>query len=362
MEPVNTSTSGHRKPDKDTTENFASNKSIDEKYEQFQKQSMFSRYFLTCLGCDVNNIEQINMKHELLESYDRRGNIFYKDLYSDDFYRKYSQFSGLNGNSSVICKNTKEANLLMSNVVLGVIRLLETKMVISQDLLILCFEYCKMVSNENKNNSSYSYNSNSGSKNDLLTQFIDTLNNVTKECLASNAQTTTEIDKLTKQRSYAWFKEYLLNSNIWLAKYETSTGGGDVEVKTDDSENKDENGNRKLGILYDTVLDTVNKQLELQKAYIWSAFERVQKEEAQDYEKVLDFDNKAARVTFNRELRQDRINDGIKSLNSEDEVLLIAATMDENNDEKDNFDVVFETNTKIYLTQCLKFAHANNAR
>ena len=74
-------------------------------------------------------------------------------------------------------------------------------------------------------------------------------------------------------------------------------------------------------------------------------------------------DNIATNVNGYR-LRQDEIDKGISPQHNENELILTLANMSDNgvNIESSNFNILFEQNTKVYLTQCLTFAHMNNAR
>ena len=55
-------------------------------------------------------------------------------------------------------------------------------------------------------------------------------------------------------------------------------------------------------------------------------------------------------------LRQDRIQYGIQPIASEKEIYLMKCAINENSD----YDILSEHNNKVYLTQCLSFAHSNN--
>ena len=256
-------------------------KSIELKYQEFANQIYFSKYFLMILGCNVSNMT-IDIECESLEG--RRNQ--YKGCYSDDFFRNYNHFLGLRAPNEAVFKDLKESNALMNNIVLGTLKILDKKLVVSQDLLILSFEYCKQ---EAKN----------GNK-ELLNRFVEAINDVINDCLGneSNGNNTnnninsstpqkskknkfikrfnknknknknksktqrnkneTEVSKYIKQRNYIWFKKYLLYSNIWMAKYEDVNDEKKNETDNDDT-------NTTLGVLFDAVEETVDIQLEKQK-------------------------------------------------------------------------------------------------
>ena len=60
-------------------------------------------------------------------------------------------------------------------------------------------------------------------------------------------------------------------------------------------------------------------------------------------------------------LRHDRIENGIFPDTRESAMYLTACNMALEGGTSNNFDVMFETNTKTYLTQCLAYSHTNNS-
>ena len=80
----------------------------------------------------------------------------------------------------------------MHNVLLSIFGLLNTKMVISDDLLVLCFEFCNQMSNSN---------------NGLMTKFTDTLTKCVHDCLTNK-----------NLRNFFYFRQFLLFSNVWFCK------------------------------------------------------------------------------------------------------------------------------------------------
>ena len=145
------------------------------------------------LGCKLKNEKIKNSpKHHSLEA-DIYGGT-YKDHFRDDFYCNYDEFAGLT-ETNVIFKDPILANQAMNNVVCCVLKLLKCKLVISQDLLILCYMYCVSVEHDKSF--------------DLFETFVNTIENVSYECLGSDNN-----NNKMKQRNYVWFKDYLLFSNL----------------------------------------------------------------------------------------------------------------------------------------------------
>ena len=209
----------------------------------------------------------------------------------------------------------------------------------------------------------------------MAKQFITTLSDITYQCLRSdslskknsnskdnnkNNNNSSGDEMMTfKQRSYQWFKMFLLNSNVWLCKSKF--------------QNSKENKNNDImkSILFQHAIDVTNEQLKAQKEYIWTNVKQEEKNDNKVFNQVVTFGNKTDSkdndVSDNNNnnnnnkvvLRQDAIENGITSINNEFEIIVASVSMDQTS--KD-FDVEFENNTKIYLTQCLTFAHVNNPR
>ena len=332
-------------------------------------QLMAAKYHLLALGCKINNEEKSKLGIEakrLENSAHTQGiNIYDKKLYMDHFYREFGKMEGLKSSSNIWFPDK-----VMNSMVMCMISLLNSKMVISQDILLLCWVYCLETQNKK-----------------LAKQFVDALRDVSKECLeqkqnlletgsknnnsSSKGKRKSKKKKLNndddirlyfKERNYQWFKMFLLHSNIWLAN---SFGS-------------------KHGILFDAALEVVNEQLIVQKQYIWDNVQTEEKTNQESFAKLVQFgnehqknsddikvDNNSRSIKVNNNnnnnvLRQDKIVDGILPVNTELELLLMACKMDEEKSEDSigafDFDIAFENNTKTYLTKCLSFAHVHNSR
>ena len=80
--------------------------------------------------------------------------------------------------------------------------------------MLLSFYFCKLLSKQEKSNSNNSYNinvtslfrskNNDENNNSLLLEFINLLEEITKECLDSEYKNDETV------RNYAWFRQYML--------------------------------------------------------------------------------------------------------------------------------------------------------
>ena len=327
---------------------------VEMAYQEFSTQLMFSKYFLMILGCNVLDQElNVPRRHYHSPAVTKDD---YKGHFSDQFYRNYSQYHGLrkklcvfgdtsnksgntNGNTSgteaeklTTSESKEQANELMNNVLLGVLRLLKHKIVAKDDFLVLCFEYCKIIDDT------------SNGKTRLADEFVQTLQGVAQECLSSD-------DTIMKQRNYLWFKAILMNSNIWYARY----------FDRDDTKNNKSKG--EVTVLYKFIDQTVEQELIGQKNYIWDSIGKEEKQDVDGWNKLLTFTFEDIEKQDESKLRQDGVEHGIKSLKSQNELYIIGATMDVFDKQENNrFNIQNEMNTKVYLTRCLLFAHANNGK
>ena len=320
----------------DDEDEIANAEAIDTASDEFTKQTMFARYFLMLLGCKVQN-EQLTVEHNKIET------CQYDDHYEDDFYRNYSDFTGLI-ERDVICKdnNFKDAISCMNHVVACVIGLLKSQMIVSDDILVLCFEYC-----QDANHS------------ELLQQFVGALNDTIHQCLGKKSL-----------RNYMYFKQFLLFSNVWFCRMNNSNANGrgdginNTVTVTVNSDNDEKESNETL--LFDSIVKVTDVELIKQKQLIWDNVKNEEKSDAEHWDKVCNFgsDVKVNNNSNNNgaPLRQDEINGGILSYESKQNLHMIAATMDENNNEKSDYDLFNEYNNRVYITQLLTYAHRNNGK
>ena len=317
-------------------------KSLEIRYDSFTNQYMSSIYLLKRLGFDkISQINDTKMKQQLgHESY------WYGDCYinhhSDSLYRSLDDMNGLNDNSS--CNN--DSGNIVYGLLDGLKGMIDMKLPFMEDLLVFAFiisNYCITydggVGKQNKEQQEMH-----DKLNKMSNEFIKLLEFTIEECLSTNARANTDDSKdiedfvSFKERNYQWFKEYLLHSNLWLVK----TG------KT---------------IFFERGIKIVKNQLLLQKKYIWKHVEDAQKYKNKLLLQLCEFGNNGNNSgNDNVNARQDKILDGkgiMPQLNELETILMKLEMADES---RKDFDVSFENNTKIYLTQCLTFAHSNNSR
>ena len=348
-----------------TTQNDFTSKTLIKASEHFTQQIMFAKYFLTIIGKhELNNKRLKNFVCESLK--DESGDVVKDGLMTDYLFRNFSHFNGLKENGNCINVNSDD---LMKSIITILTILLKNKLVIEDDFLILCFEYCKWVESQSQsqsisNNGDIDINSKSSNYNhSLMDQFVESLLSCVKSCLYTNIRDVAEDDDeeekdndnkhdddidedkneddgtLPKMRNYLYFKEYLLFSNIWLCK--------------DDCNSQ---------LLFDSVAQFAHQQLLIQKQFIWKCINKNKKTEKDKWDNLCDF---GANFECNKkykddELRQDKIKDGIVPPRNEKELYLICVNRDKNSNEKSSYDVFFEHNNNIYLTQCLTFSHEHN--
>ena len=136
------------------------------------------------------------------------------------------------------------------------------------------------------------------------------------------------------------FKSYLLHSNLWFVK------GLDFKSNS---------------MFFENAKIVVNEQLVLQKTFIWDQFQQLMQNKMM-FNKLADFGlNYGHKAKSNDNsptvLRQDSIRNGILPNSNEFDMLLIGIKTEK---AATGFNVEYENNTKVYLTQCLQFAHLNN--
>ena len=306
-------------------------KSLESRYDPFTNQLMSSIYLLIAMGCDM---ERYSKQYGIIDSYTKYFESQVKNnvnkaqvpLKQYDLFCKYRDFG------FCVLDKHKEIKNVMPKLVLAVQAILQTKMAISDDLLILSWLFL-LCQNDHDDRSK-----DENTKNDPRKVFLSLIEKTTEDCLQSKKD---ESSRRYKQRNYHWFKKYLLHSNIWLMK----------------------SGKKSNSILFDECLNTVNRELVHQKKYIWKHSQLLQKEENKDkFTKLITFGDSFE--TKIEKLRQDKISNGIVSDSQELDLLVKSFKMKNSTKSQSNhtYDIMFENNTKAYLTKCLSFAHANNSR
>lgn len=265
------------------------------------------------------------IKHETI------GNSQEPVCYKDDLYYDYSKFNCVRVNR--VLKSDKMANEAMESMVKTVMKMIQYNVALSDDILILCYNYC------NKFNQK------------LQTKFIKLLQSVSNECLDFYIKSN------MKQHKYAWFKEFLLTSNIWFCDTSTSSNSTTTKKtnqtvvsrsqpkskvsspkaktqikkmkqtsKMDDKKSDDENIDGKQMVLYHYLEDTINTALLKQKEFIHNEVNNEEKIEGKAWNDLLHFEEyKSTDVT---ELRQDCITNGIQPDFDEMSLFKIAPNID----------------------------------
>ena len=333
--------------------------------KQFNNCNAFCRFFLFAFGFELANSDE----KELLGITDQYINIFPSGSKSSKrtnvkqnvLYKAWKDLNGIKcmktikGNYNVNNNSNMDDNVefeYMDRVVEVVMSLLERKMVVSEDLLILCFNYCLM---------SHKYYNQSK----LLVKFCIILKNTIESCLDQNSEYQTGE---TQAFYYQWFKQCLLKSNIWLCKVpkhivkqieiseieanniESAAGAGADGADAADSDN-----NETDSMYYSIGRVAVDKALVRQKEFIWQSIENEEKLDSKSWNDILTF-----KETNLIELRQDSIECGInfESDIKWQDIYTMLPLMDKGG----NFDIFEEYNTKTYLTRHLIFAHKMNDR
>ena len=158
---------------------------IESAFYKFSNSKYFAHYLLLTLGFRLIDSQQ---RKELRI---KKSNQLYVSVESFE-----QIITNININDDDI-KSSKNGSEIMDKIVNGVILLISRKCPLSEDVLILCFEYCKMMAQ-------YYNNEN------LLNTFVETLRNTVYQCLVSTKS------HQYKVFYYHWLKEYLLTSNVWL--------------------------------------------------------------------------------------------------------------------------------------------------
>ena len=290
-------------------------KSMEDICDVLLKQIMFSKYFLVCMG--INNVgDDVEMKIEQ-EFLNGSCRPYMTDVL-------YVQFDKLQAVLSVVGENKKEMNAInVMNTILSIlIKLIDTRMIISDELLMLCWVYYNVIDNNKSRSKHIMVETEINISKD---EFLKHLLNCVSDCLSDKS----EDEYNYKTRNYIYFKEFLLHNNIWYCK---------------------DNKNNKL--LFEYVGDLVDKLIIKQKEYIRDSIENEEKQDNQEWNKLCNFNKyNNSEIQF----RQDRINNGIKSFKSVKDAYLAAIKIS-----NPQFDVLTQFNDKIYLTQCLAFANENN--
>ena len=329
---------------------------IETAYFRFCNQITFAKYLLFCLGFEKVNSdekERLGLDNAKFRS---RNYWISKNATRDCLYFPFEKFEQLKDkNVNVLSNGQATMNLIVKKVIL----LIEKRSVVSEDMLILCFEYLKMI------NKFYTNDKNLDKESVLLlNKFKEMLSNTVRDCLDSDYQ-----NKNCKLFYYQWFKEYFLYSNIWLCNDWNNNDENDksienikAETKTEKTEETEEKTQEETPqvLLYESVaLKTVTAASMKQKDYIWNCVENEEKCDRDSWNSLLNFKEYLCdKYSDSKELRQDGIKNGIK-LESDiklNDMYIMLPLMEKSS----NFNIFNVYNTKIYLTKCLIFSYKMN--
>ena len=260
-------------------------------FGDFKQLLFFGKYFLAMMGCDVE--ARADMKN------------------SSDLYVDFDGFGGVLGEKS---SESVEAGMnAMTLVVEKTIELLNKKMPINDPLLFLCHEFCTCTKNDK-----------------LLESFYQSLESASAECVNEEL-----VNSDTQARDYHWFKTYLADSNIWLAR----------------------KGGNNDSILYKFLDELADDAKERQQEYIWSNVKKEEEADAAIWSVMLQFEDYQS-DKYASPLRQDRIEQGNVAQMSYHELFLMSTKIEDSS----KFNIVSAYDNKIYLTQCLASAHSMNSQ
>ena len=212
-------------------------------------------------------------------------------------------------------KDCSLAENAMTNIVGTILTMLDCEIAVSEDLLVLTAIYCNKFDVENK----------------------DRLKNLLKDL--ANRCLNASFDSDVKVRSYQYFQQYLLTSNLLL-----------VETQNEENKNKE--------LLYDIVAKSVNEAMIGQQKHIRDNAEQCKDENKQDWQELMIFDQiieKEFEFLKLDNLRQDLMPNGVKKRYKEAELWNISMSIENN-----SFDCFQEFNTKNYLTNLLIASHSLN--
>ena len=209
-----------------------------------------------------------------------------------------------------------------------IMELLNDKMPISQDLLLIAWKY---LSNEMKFNqilNSSGKNTNSNAKLEAyFSNFNFEQNNTNAnenrlwKRLGDTCRQSLQHSNICKARNFFYFKEYILPSNIWFQKVIDSVENGNIG-SDDESNEKQSNKKSRVSklnkifgahvsshLLFDELVNIVNEELEPQQAYLQKSIMKAMNEEKEDWNKVIEFKEFTITNDLNTGIRQDSIID-----------------------------------------------------
>ena len=312
--------------------NNANDKAIESEYDQFVNAKEFAKYFLFSFGFDLINSKE-REKHEITDKVFMEKHGFASERIwgtaKDDLYINFSDCHGIKRNDGTNI-SVSDCQTTMNSIVQTVELLLRKKMVVCDDILILVFEYVNMLSEYYNNDK-------------LLNNLTNLLSQILNQCLDTGLIDNANGDGLEEAKEckafyYQWFKSFLLSSNIWICRLNTS------------------NDNEML--YYEIARKVVDKASVKQQQYIADCIESESKQDNSAWQQLMHYEERINPKYS--DLRQDSMKD-LSCIKFEDDFNLSDVYISLPLMEKgSNVDYFTEYNTKIYITKCILFASKMN--
>ena len=328
---------------------------IESGYFSLKRQTQFGKFFCQYLGCFG--------KKPIIDIASNKNKEVHK---RDPLYYDYNNCYFIDP----VTSKPKKAKFIMKFICEVCVKLIIDKQPISDDLLVLCYNYCKLYDSEQA-------------------QRIRTaLKEAVSECLQQNYKNV---------RNTEWFKHYLLNSNIWLLdSFELQNKQQNDKDDNDESKDKEkENINNMLApisalklpqdmdvpsasqerisvfretvlprvkkkLLYTYFIDIMNKQEQTQHEFISIKMSEEQEKHKEAWNQIKYYDFPYVKIYC-----QNR-NDSINDRNRNDKIMNLNQEYKNNSSEKpdnnnthakprqDNIDQIEGILTKMPNIKCIK--------
>ena len=171
-------------------------KSIQEKSELLMQQISFAKHFLKMIAIKSNDNNELNFQHKQLIVYE--GERYEKKLkyFDDSLYVPFDEFNGL----KIEKVSTIEGMNIIDGIVSSMIEFLNKKVILNDNFLILCLQYCNSVI----------LNSDVKENKILAENFIDAMIDTVSDCLHSEKESSHFSVTGTNLRNYYYFQQFLL--------------------------------------------------------------------------------------------------------------------------------------------------------
>ena len=306
-------------------------------FEKFQ--SFFKRHFFKSLEiCNnqgnhdiINFLELIqdNMQSSMLDVI----KLICKDkkVKQSEIDTKYWHFMHQQQICNLFLKVMQNNKRAMNGIVNSVLSLLNKRLPISDDMLVLCYVYLTKQMQIDTDKTII----------DQYKTFVQLLKNSVKKGLS--------IDNPCKKRDHLWFRTYLLDSNLWLQPYNNDSNNNNKQK----SSNDDDSGTNNL--LYTVIERAANESLEIGQKLLEINLKNEYENHRKDWTKLTNYESKTNTQHVNNSdkygLRQDGIVNGIKPQFSSNQLFV-------NQESGFNGREIYDLNS--YLYALIITAHAVN--